>query len=103
MKLFTGLEEIVKKDYPLAPRTWMKLGGRATYYIEPTGVEDLAEVVLRCRENEIPIYVLGSGANVLIDDSGVNGAVIHLMKRDLRRASLQRRFLLFPRGRRSDR
>ncbi len=78
MKLFTGLEKIVKEDYPLAPRTWLKLGGRATYYIEPTGVDDLAEVVRRCRENEIPMYVLGSGANVLIDDSGVNGAVVHL-------------------------
>jgi UDP-N-acetylmuramate dehydrogenase len=56
----------------------MKLGGRATYYIEPTSVEELSQVVKSCRANEIPIYVLGSGANVLIDDSGVNGAVIHL-------------------------
>jgi len=78
MKLFTGLEKIVKEDYPLAPRTWLKLGGPAAYYIEPTTVEELAEVVKRCRANEIPIYVLGSGANVLIDDSGVSGAVIHL-------------------------
>jgi UDP-N-acetylmuramate dehydrogenase len=78
MKLFTGLEKIVKEDHPLAPHTWMKLGGRSTYYIEPTTVEELGEVVRRCRENEIPMYVLGSGANVLIDDSGVNGAVIKL-------------------------
>jgi UDP-N-acetylmuramate dehydrogenase len=78
MKLFTGLEKIVKEDYPLAPRTWLKLGGPAAYYIEPTDVEELAEVVRRCRENEIPMYVLGSGANVLVDDSGVSGAVIHL-------------------------
>jgi len=78
MKLFTGLEKIVKEDYPLAPRTWLKLGGPAAYYIEPNDVEELAEVVKRCRENEIPMYILGSGANVLIDDSGVSGAVIHL-------------------------
>ena len=78
MKLFAGLEQIVKSDHPLAPHTWLKLGGPATYFIEPADVEQLADVVRRCRENEIPMYVLGSGANVLIDDAGVKGAVIHL-------------------------
>jgi len=88
MKLFTGLEKIVKKDYPLAPRTWMGLGGPSTYYIEPTTVEELGEVVRRCRENEIPMYVLGSGANVLIDDAGVKGAVIHLGGEYFREATI---------------
>jgi len=77
MKLFTGLEEIVNSDHPLAPHTWLGLGGPATYFIEPTSVEQLAQVTHRCRENEVPTYVLGSGANVLIDDAGVKGAVIH--------------------------
>jgi len=72
------LEKIVKRDCPLGPRTWLKLGGPATYFIEPTTVDQLADVAVRCRENEIPVYVLGSGANVLIDDAGVNGAVVHL-------------------------
>ena len=78
MKLFTGLEEIVSSNHPLAPHTWLGLGGPATYFIEPISVEQLAQVARRCRENEIPTYVLGSGANVLIDDAGVKGAVIHL-------------------------
>ncbi|MDP7162254.1 MAG: UDP-N-acetylmuramate dehydrogenase [Phycisphaerae bacterium] len=78
MKLFTGLEEIVSSNHSLAPHTWLGLGGPATYFIEPTSVEQLAQVSRRCRENEIPTYVLGSGANVLIDDAGVKGAVIHL-------------------------
>jgi len=72
------LEKIVNADYPLGPRTWLKLGGPASYFIEPTTVEELRDVVTRCRQNEIPMYVLGSGANVLIDDAGVKGAVIHL-------------------------
>lgn len=78
MKLFAGLEQIVKTDYLLAPHTWLNMGGPAKYFIEPTTVEELGEVVLRCRENEIPMYVMGSGANLLIDDAGVQGAVIHL-------------------------
>src|SRR5205085_570401 len=32
----------------------------------------------RCVENDIPIYVLGLGANLLVGDQGVNGAVFRL-------------------------
>ena len=78
MELFAGLESIVKTDEPLAGRTWLQIGGPATYFIQPENVAQLTDVVARCRENEIPMYVLGSGANLLIDDAGVKGAVISL-------------------------
>lgn len=78
MKLFAGLEEIVRPDQPLAPATWMGIGGPATYLIEPKDVEQLEEVVRRCREGDVPMFVLGRGANLLVDDAGVAGAVIRL-------------------------
>ena len=78
MKLFAGLEPIVKTDEPLARHTWFGIGGPASYFIQPQSLEQLAEVVRRCRENEVPMCVLGSGANLLVDDSGVKGAVIRL-------------------------
>ena len=78
MKLFSGLDEIVKQDVPLGPCTWMGMGGPASYFIEPRTVDELRTVVRRCRENDVPVYVLGQGANLLIDDAGVKGAVIRL-------------------------
>jgi UDP-N-acetylmuramate dehydrogenase len=78
MKLFAGLEEITEKDHPLAPYTWFGIGGPASYFVTPRTTEELTEVVRRCRENEIPMHILGAGANLLIDDAGVKGAVIHL-------------------------
>jgi len=78
MKLFAGLEPIVKTDCPLGPRTWMGIGGPASYLIEPRTMAELTEVVHRCRDNDVPMHVMGSGANLLIDDAGVKGAVIHL-------------------------
>ncbi len=90
MKLFSGLDQIVKTDEPLAGRTWFGIGGPATYFITPSDVVQLAEVVRRCRDNEIPIYVLGSGANLLIDDSGVKGAVIHLGQGKFTEATLDK-------------
>jgi len=86
MKLFTGLEQIVRTDEPLADRTWMRIGGPAQYFIRPTDPEQLAEVLRRCRENEVPVFILGSGANLLVGDSGVRGAVIQLAGDEFSRA-----------------
>ncbi|HEY4329312.1 MAG TPA: UDP-N-acetylmuramate dehydrogenase [Phycisphaerae bacterium] len=66
----------VRLDVPLAPFTWFGLGGPAKYLVQPRDVAQLQAVVARLRENDIPMYVLGSGANLLVHDEGVNGAVI---------------------------
>lgn len=87
MKPFDGLEEIVKVDEPLAGRTWFRIGGPARYFIQPRTVDELGEVVKRCRENDITMYVLGAGANLLIDDAGVKGAVIHLAQGQFKEVS----------------
>ena len=78
MSIFSGLEEIVETDYPLAKRTWYGLGGSADYFIRPKTVEQLKKVVRRCGENNIRIYVMGFGSNLLISDEGLRGAVIKL-------------------------
>lgn len=78
MTLFAGLEQIVKRDCPLGPETWFRIGGPAEWLVEPHTVEQLREVVRRCRENNVPMRVLGAGANLLIDDAGVKGVVIRL-------------------------
>ena len=88
MKLFAGLEAIVKTEEPLAPRTWYKLGGPAQYFIEPRTVEELSEVLRRCAQNEVPVRVLGGGANLLVDDSGVRGAVVHLAGAEFTRVAV---------------
>jgi UDP-N-acetylmuramate dehydrogenase len=78
MSIFSGLEEIVETGYPLAKRTWYGLGGPADYFIRPKTTEQLKEVVQRCSENGIRIYVMGFGSNLLISDDGLRAAVIKL-------------------------
>ena len=75
---FAGLDEIVTADVPMAPKTWYRIGGPARWFVQPRTVEELQEAAGRCVENDIPIYVLGLGANLLVGDSGVNGAVFKL-------------------------
>ncbi len=78
MTIFADYEHLVSYDEPMKAHTWMRLGGRAKYFVRPTTLEDLTGVVQRCRDNDVKMHVLGRGANLLVDDAGVDGAVIHL-------------------------
>ena len=78
MNIFSGLEEIVETEYPLAKRTWYGLGGPADYFIRPKTTKQLQQVIRRCNENGIRIYVMGFGSNLLISDEGLRAAVIKL-------------------------
>ncbi len=90
MNPFAGLEEAVTENEPLAPHTWYKIGGPARWYVRPRSVEELQEAARRCVENEIPVYVLGLGANLLVGDEGVNGAVFRLDQEHWRRVRTDR-------------
>ncbi len=82
MNIFNGLEKIVEKDYPLGKNTWFGLGGNADYLIQPQNVDQLADVIRRCYENNLPVHVLGFGSNLLVRDEGVKGAVVRLSGSD---------------------
>src|SRR5687768_8273995 len=75
---FSGLEEAVAENVPLARYTWYKIGGPARYFIRPRDERELRLAAARCIENNIPIHVLGLGANLLVGDDAVDGAVFRL-------------------------
>jgi UDP-N-acetylmuramate dehydrogenase len=89
MSIFTGFEEIIEQDHPLAPHTWYRLGGPADYFIRPRNIKDLKEIVRRCNENHLRMHVLGFGSNLLVSDAGVRGAVIKLEGEEFRRTQFE--------------
>ena len=75
----------VRLEHPLASYTTMKVGGPAEFFIEPRDEDELSRLLKAARECEVATRILGSGANLLIRDEGVRGAVIrlgHLKRRD---------------------
>lgn len=78
MSFQSGLEHIVREREPLAPYTWLGLGGEAAYFAEPTNVDELVQLVDRCRQEDMPVRLLGAGSNLLVRDDGVSGLVIRL-------------------------
>lgn len=68
----------VRQNVVLAPLTHLRVGGPVDWLLEPFAEEDAALAVRVCRENDVPLRVLGGGSNVLIADEGVRGAVLYL-------------------------
>src|SRR5471030_1033046 len=66
----------LKRHEPLAPFTTFKVGGPADLLFEADSADSLANAILTARQAEVPYFVLGLGANVLIADRGVRGLVI---------------------------
>ncbi len=67
---------------PLAPYTTFRIGGPADVMYDATSDDDLATAVQTARARNIPWFVLGSGANILVGDRGVRGLVIRNLARD---------------------
>ncbi len=78
MSSLNEFNEILQRDEPLAPCTWLHLGGPAQYLLTPRSIDELTKLVRTCHEAQIPIHILGGGSNVLVKDEGVSGAVIRL-------------------------
>ena len=76
--LFADLDVEVELDAPLAKHTWYGIGGRADALVRPQTGEALATLLRRCSRNGVRVRVLGSGANLLVGDEGVEGVVILL-------------------------
>ena len=77
MTAMTGLE-CVREQVPLAERTWLKVGGAAQFFAEPSSVDELLAVVNRCRDEGLAARLLGGGSKVLVRDEGVAGMTIAL-------------------------
>ena len=66
----------IERDVPLAPYTTFKIGGPADLLYRARTADELADAILAARELELPHFLLGTGANILIGDGGFRGVVI---------------------------
>jgi len=76
--LFDSFQGAVREEVPLAPYTWLQLGGNAKYFAEPTDVEQLQGLVCLANAKGVAIRVLGGGSNILVRDRSFDGLVLHL-------------------------
>jgi len=66
----------VLENVYLAPLTTLKVGGPARYFIESKSAAEVAEAVSFARSNDLPLFVLGGGSNLVVSDAGWTGLVL---------------------------
>lgn len=69
---------LVEAYKPLAPCTTFGIGGPARWYVRATSEAEVAEAVWWAAKRRLPLFVLGSGSNLLISDAGFPGLVLHV-------------------------
>lgn len=80
MSLLDRLPEVrgsLRADVPLAPFTWLRVGGAAEALFMPKDEADLAHF-LSSTPDDIPVQILGVASNTIIRDGGIKGVVIRL-------------------------
>jgi UDP-N-acetylmuramate dehydrogenase len=68
----------LEENIPLGPLTTLKVGGAARYLARIESKEDLLEAVSFAQDEELPLFVLGGGSNVLVADEGFRGVVLQM-------------------------
>lgn len=79
-EIITRLEQILTKDRirqnePMKNHTTFRVGGPADIFLMPSA-EELPAVLSVCREERVPVTVIGNGSNLLVGDQGIRGVVI---------------------------
>jgi UDP-N-acetylmuramate dehydrogenase len=67
---------LVERDAPLAPLTTFRIGGPADLLYRARTPDQLVGAVAAARELDVPWFLLGKGANILVGDGGFRGLVI---------------------------
>lgn len=62
---------------PLAPLTWLRVGGPAELFAQPASLDELT-ALLRDLPTDTPVFPLGLGSNLIVRDGGMRGLVVRL-------------------------
>ena len=68
----------LKKNYPMKNVTSFHIGGSADFFVMPTSVNDILEILKIAKDYSYPVFVMGNGSNLLVSDKGIRAIVIQL-------------------------
>lgn len=71
-----ALSAALHLNYPMCEATTFAIGGPADALVEPSSEAAIIAIAQTCKENDIPLRVLGFGSNILVADTGLRGVVM---------------------------
>jgi UDP-N-acetylmuramate dehydrogenase len=64
------------EDKTFKDLTTFRIGGKIKYYIEVADIKEIAEAVLFAKKNNLQIFIIGGGSDLLAGDSEFDGLVV---------------------------
>jgi UDP-N-acetylmuramate--L-alanine ligase/UDP-N-acetylenolpyruvoylglucosamine reductase len=77
LKDIVGEEGDVRLYEPMSKHTTLRVGGPAQFWVEPRTEATFANLIRFCRRENLPLFVVGRGSNLLVRDGGIRGVVAH--------------------------
>ena len=84
MNFFDKISDITGGDVscnePMKRYVSFRAGGNAAYFAKPSSKEQIRDLILLAKEENVPYLVMGNGSNMLFSDEGFDGLVIYISK-----------------------
>jgi len=77
LKAIVGEEGDVRLYEPLSKHTTLRVGGPAQFWVEPRTEKTFSDLIRFCRDEDLPLFAMGRGSNLLVRDGGIRGVVVH--------------------------
>ena len=58
----------VYQNEPMSKHTTFKIGGSADIFVKVETIDELKYVIQKCKDNNVPLTVIGNGSNILVKD-----------------------------------
>ena len=87
------IDEIFRYDVPLQRYTFFRTGGAAEIFVEPRDTSELKKALQFCKDEDKKVFIIGKGTNLLVNDNGVKGVVIHLGGVDFKKIERNGRYV----------
>ncbi|MBI2849052.1 MAG: UDP-N-acetylmuramate dehydrogenase [Chloroflexi bacterium] len=65
-----------RRDESMVKHTTLRVGGEAEYYVKARHIGHVFKTAYLAHQYGLPLFVLGMGSNILVDDKGIRGLVL---------------------------
>lgn len=76
-------DENILQNESMKKHTSFKIGGNADFFVKAKSIEEVQYVLETCKNNDIPLTVVGNGSNLLVKDNGIRGVVLKVCIDDI--------------------